>query len=306
MCELLALSARHPTHLHVSMETLARHGGGSGPHRDGWGVAYLQDRDVLLVREPRSAHDSRCLAFLQAENPTAEIILAHVRLATQGTRALRNTQPFCRELGGRVHLFAHNGMLRGIEDDPRFRPGLARRVGETDSEYAFCALLERLRALWRVDQAGPLEIPATPPLAARLELIAQFAAELRPLGPANFLYTDGELVFAHGHRRHSARGLIEPPGMHLLCRACAAAPERCDEAGASAASAASAASVTPGEQGSPGASGATAGDTTPPGEQGQQIALVASVPLSDEAWTPLAEGEVVVLRGGRVIARAAP
>lgn len=33
----------------------------------------------------------------------------------------------------------------------------------------------------------------------------------------------------------------------------------------------------------------------------QQVALVASVPLTAEAWRPLAEGEVIVLREGRVI-----
>jgi hypothetical protein len=33
----------------------------------------------------------------------------------------------------------------------------------------------------------------------------------------------------------------------------------------------------------------------------QDIALVASVPLSTEAWTPLPEGTLVVLREGRVV-----
>src|SRR5262245_15941527 len=35
----------------------------------------------------------------------------------------------------------------------------------------------------------------------------------------------------------------------------------------------------------------------------QQVALVASVPLSAERWEPLAEGEIVVLLEGRVIRR---
>ena len=38
----------------------------------------------------------------------------------------------------------------------------------------------------------------------------------------------------------------------------------------------------------------------------QEIALVASVPLSDERWEPLAEGELVVLREGRVVQRERP
>jgi predicted glutamine amidotransferase len=38
-------------------------------------------------------------------------------------------------------------------------------------------------------------------------------------------------------------------------------------------------------------------------EARQEVALVASVPLSREAWEPVAEGEIVVLREGRVIRR---
>jgi glutamine amidotransferase len=53
---------------------------------------------------------------------------------------------FARELRGRLHVFAHNGRLEGIEsrhagERDRFQP-----VGETDSEIAFCILLERLGA----------------------------------------------------------------------------------------------------------------------------------------------------------------
>lgn len=56
---------------------------------------------------------------------------------TQGARLLRNSQPFARELGGRIHLFAHNGMLPGIEDDELFATRRFHRVGDTDSEQAF-------------------------------------------------------------------------------------------------------------------------------------------------------------------------
>lgn len=36
------------------------------------------------------------------------------------------------------------------------------------------------------------------------------------------------------------------------------------------------------------------------GHADQAVALVASVPLSNEAWVPLVEGEVLALVGGRV------
>jgi glutamine amidotransferase len=249
VCELLAMSARFPTNLHRSMGELARHGGETGPHRDGWGIGFVQDRDAFVLREPAAASRSPWLAFLQDHDLRSEIAIAHVRRATQGAVLLRNSQPFARELGGRVHLFAHNGMLPGIEHDARFATRRFRRVGDTDSEHAFCALLERLAPLW--DDLSPLD--------ARRAVIASFARDLRELGPANFLYTDGEVVFAHGDRRRTDDGAIRPPGLHLLCRHCAAI------------------------------------------DDGVDAALVASVPLSPEPWRPLEEGELVVLRAGRVV-----
>ena len=36
------------------------------------------------------------------------------------------------------------------------------------------------------------------------------------------------------------------------------------------------------------------------------MTLLSSVPLTDEGWTPLGEGEVVALRGGEIVARSLP
>lgn len=267
MCELFAMSALFPTTVRLSLDVLARHGGGSGPHRDGWGIAFTQERDALVIREPGAANDSACLAFLQRQEIRSPLVIAHIRRATQGERLLRNTQPFTRELGGRFHLFAHNGMLPGIERDERFPARRFQAVGDTDSEHAFCALLERLAPPWA---AG------VPSLETRVALVTAFAAALRELGPANFLYSDGDALFAHGHRRMSATGEIKPPGLHLLCRSCNARDD--------------CAPLT--------------GVTIGPNES-QQVALLASVPLSDEPWEPLGDGEIVVLRDGRAVRRGA-
>jgi hypothetical protein len=83
----------------------------------------------------------------------------------------------------------------------------------------FFALLERLLLLWH-------RASSPPAVEERLDVIAQFAGELRNLGPANFLYADGEVLFVHGHRRIQAQtGNIEPPGLWLLSRSCALANE---------------------------------------------------------------------------------
>ncbi len=258
MCELFGLSSRLPTTVSLSMRVLARHGSHASGLDDGWGVAYHMGDDALLVKQPGPADASPWIDFLAGQPIRSRIVVAHIRRATQGEVSLRNTQPFMRELGGRMHVFAHNGRLSGIER--RFADGLRRfrPVGTTDSEVAFCVLLERLAPLW---DAGP------PSAAQRLQAIADVAEALRTLGPANFLYSDGEQLVAHAHRRTQRDGSIAPPGLWMLHRSCAVDPDAL------------------------GAAGVTL-------DGGQFVTLFASVKLTDEAWQPLQEGEIAVARDG--------
>lgn len=108
-------------------------------------------------------------------------------------------------------------------------------------------------------------------------MVTRLAAELRTLGPANFLYADGDALFAHGHRRRDGTEEIRPPGLHFLCRRCSARSDGVPVPGVSMSQ-----------------------------EHEQEVALVASVPLTTERWEALAEGEVIVLREGRVVLRSPP
>jgi glutamine amidotransferase len=183
MCELFALSSRFPATVNLSLEAFSRHGGLSGPHKDGWGIAYYETRDVRLIKDTTAASQSPWVRFVEERRLRSELVISHIRRATVGGVELRNTQPFVRELGGRVHAFVHNGHSAGVATDERFRLGHHRPVGETDSEHAFCALLGRLQDSW-------LSTHAIPPLAERAAVVDAFAADLRSLGPANFLYAD--------------------------------------------------------------------------------------------------------------------
>jgi len=270
MCELLALSSSHAEHLTFSLHTLAARGGPGMSTRDGWGVAFYQGVDVALFREPLAAGDSELVRYLESHGPSTQLAISHIRHATRGAISLANTQPFARELGGRMHVFAHNGNLPGIDDCALLTPGSYRPVGQTDSELAFCALLARLNGLWTGD--------APPSLDARTSLLSAFAADLSPLGPANFLYSDGDALFAHGNRRiQGATGRVEPPGLWLLQRHC-----------------------SPGDP-APDCDGGLA-----IGAGERSVVLIASVPLSDDAWRPLSEGELVVVRSGTLLSERIP
>jgi glutamine amidotransferase len=272
MCELFAMSSRHPATVRLSLEEFSRHGGLSGPHKDGWGIAWYEEGDVRLVKEPAPAAESACVRFVQEHPPSSTIVISHIRKATQGAHTLSNCQPFARELGGRMHVFAHNGHLDRSRLGDVLPLGSFRPVGETDSEVAFCALLERLRALW-------LEAGGVPPFEHRWNIVSAFAAEIRALGPANFIYSDGEILYVHAHRRMHGDAGIRPPGLHVIERRCPAGEHSWNALGL--------------------AIGSSAGE--------QRVFLAASVPLTDEAaWQALAEGELVAARSGEIVRRARP
>jgi predicted glutamine amidotransferase len=255
------MSSHVPTSVRLSLGILARHGSTSRRLGDGWGVAFHDGRDARVFREPEPAGNSPWLPFLDQRPLGGRVVLAHVRHAMQGGIALSNTQPFQRELGGRVHLFAHNGYFSGIEQylDPRAR---FRPIGDTDSEIAFCALLARVAPLW---DAG------MPSVANRAGVVAALAAELRVMGPANFLYTDGDLLIAHADRRTQPDGQIVPPGMVMLGRSCPIDRDTLPAAGVD---------IAPGPQ---------------------SLMLFASVPLTDENWRPLPQGSLTVVQGGELV-----
>jgi glutamine amidotransferase len=258
------MSSLMPTTVDISLEKLARHGGAEGPHRDGWGIAYYQERDVLLLREASAASESQLVQHVERHGPPSETVISHIRLATVGARKLANTQPFARELGGRMHVFAHNGDLPGIETDPPAASGCFHPVGESDSEVAFCQLLQRLA------DSDPVEAMTLRSLSERIDRVAAFARSIRKRGPANFLYADSDVLFVHADRRTHPETKQPLPGLYLLSRNCHEAVPDLSESGVTLKTAR------------------------------QALTLVASEPLTGEAWRPLDEGELLVIANGDV------
>ena len=268
MCELFGLSSSAPVGMTYALHEFAKHGGLLHRNKSGWGVAYRRGRDAILIKEPSPASDSVWVKFIESHPISTNTAIAHVRYATAGEPSYANTHPFTRELGGCNHVFAHNGSLQDIRDRMPLPAGGYQTVGETDSEHAFCVLLERLRPLWR-------DPGQSPTLAEKLEIIAGFTAGLRELGTANFLYSDGDTLIAHAHKRaweeDSGFSDPRPPGLSMLTMS--------------------------------GADLSVRGLQVSSAEEAMSFTAVASVPLTAEGWEPLPEGTIVALRDGSEVAR---
>ncbi len=185
MCQLLGMNCNTPTDICFSFTGFQARGGLTDKHRDGWGIAFFEQRGVRVFLEAQATVESP-VAELVRHYPIRSLnVIAHIRKATRGRIALENTHPFQRELWGRYWIFAHNGNLRGFEPtfDGSFTP-----VGDTDSERAFCWILQRLR-----NRFGP-----TPPDDTGLfEAIRELAGDIGGFGEFNFLLCDGVTLYAH-------------------------------------------------------------------------------------------------------------
>ncbi len=181
MCELLGMSANTPTDLCFSFTGLTRRGGETGPHKDGWGVAFYEGKGVRLFHDPEPCATSLIAEFVSKLPIKSKTAICHIRQANVGNINLSNTHPFTRELWGRCWVFAHNGQIPGFTR----RAGMYEAIGDTDSEELFCDLMNQIRQTLPRD-AMPEQ------LAASLVALSKEYAEQ---GVFNCLLSNGDWLF---------------------------------------------------------------------------------------------------------------
>lgn len=183
MCQLLGMNCKAPNDIIFSFTGFRQRGGVTDHHSDGWGIAFFEGDGCRMFLDPEPSAKSPLADMVNQYPIKSKNVVAHIRKATQGEVSLANTHPFNRELWGRYWLFAHNGNLTDLPPlaSSRFRP-----VGTSDSEYAFC---------WLMDQLG-LRYANKPPLPELHATLAALADEIGAHGTFNFLLSDGTALFA--------------------------------------------------------------------------------------------------------------
>ncbi|MCB1979048.1 MAG: class II glutamine amidotransferase [Burkholderiaceae bacterium] len=184
MCQLLGMNCNTPTDVRFSFSGFAQRGGRTGDHSDGWGIAFFEGRGVRHFVDHERAVDSPVAELIRRYPIKSSNVIAHIRKATQGVVSLQNCHPFVRELWGRYWVFAHNGDLKD------FQPHLHRSfhpVGDTDSERAFCWLMQEL-------SKSHAQLPSVAELTLTLR---ELSAGIARHGTFNFLLSNGLALWAH-------------------------------------------------------------------------------------------------------------
>ena len=179
MCRILGSVASEPISLRHELldadNPLIRQ---AEKHDSGWGLAAYRRGE---------GEQPRCLRFTEAAHADAEfraatdcagrILNVHVRRATMGGLTPENTHPFC--LGN--YSFSHNGTVMNyrrllLHDD------VAPPAGDTDSEVLLNVLMRDY------DPARPID---------SLRQMVESAIATGPFSGLNFLFSDGERLFAY-------------------------------------------------------------------------------------------------------------
>jgi glutamine amidotransferase len=181
MCQLLGLNANTPTDLVFSFTGFAHR---AAEHKDGFGIAFFEGPGLRLFVDHLSAAESPVADMIRRYPIRSRHIITHIRKATQGRVALENTHPFMRELWGRYWVFAHNGNL--VDFHPKLHANF-HPVGDTDSERAFCWLLQELAK----------NHASLPSVAHLSETLAELVPQVARHGTFNFLLGNGEALWAH-------------------------------------------------------------------------------------------------------------
>lgn len=184
MCQLLGMNCNVPTDICFSFEGFARRGGDTDEHRDGWGIAFFEGKGCRTFMDVQPSADSVVSDLVKRYPIHSMNVIAHIRKASVGAVRLENTHPFIRELWGEYWVFAHNGDLFNYEPE---LDGCYQPVGTTDSEHAFCVILEHLRQRFE----------KRPDIARLCRAIREKAYQIAQLGTFNFLLSNGGFLFAH-------------------------------------------------------------------------------------------------------------
>lgn len=194
MCDLLGLSFNVPIRVKISLDVFQQRG---QVNPDGWGLAFYKENCLRIVKEPQSALNSALYDFME-QYVHSKTIISHVRRSTRGVPSYLNTHPFYRRLKtdsiDSEFAFAHNGTLSQVERllFKKYRP-----LGETDSEQAFCHILDILSERKAITWKEP-----------DFEVIEKTLREINDgKNTLNCIFSDGSYLFCYSDENDHNNGL---------------------------------------------------------------------------------------------------
>ena len=202
MCELLGVTSKDKVVLNDLLDIYFSH---SVEHRNGWGLALLDNPSPYIVKEPLTAIESPTVRRLLEQEIATSKCIAHIRKATIGEVDVENTHPFLgRDATGRLWVLAHNGT---IFDSDVLGPYQYVQDGSTDSERILLFILDQMSDFFRKRGVAP-------DADERIEIMDSAIRTIVPGNKVNLMVSDGDLLYVHKNEpgtmymRESGNGVL--------------------------------------------------------------------------------------------------
>ena len=173
MCQLIGISSNKKVNIQFSLLEF-KNRSKDNPH--GWGFSFKENDNWTTYKKPDALYYENIEE--KKFNHRSNLIIGHIRRKSCGKQIHENTHPFICD----NWVFAHNGTVREIINRPEFAVKKSKTSGQTDSEYAFHYLLEKINN--------------KPKIIA--EILIREAHKIKEFGKFNFLLSDGNYLFSYG------------------------------------------------------------------------------------------------------------
>ena len=190
MCELFGVCANMEVDIKFTWRGFVKKG---SKNPDGWGIGWYVEvngkRVASVIKQPIPSVESYLALNISELDVRSNIIISHVRRATEGDACYVNTHPFVRKIVRSFNtgkwdewIFAHNGGL-SKEFRESIRLSKFKPIGDTDSEFAFCYIAESIEGIYRIGD-----------LFLRLY---ELADEIKDFGNFNILFSNSRYLFVY-------------------------------------------------------------------------------------------------------------
>ncbi len=191
MCELFGITAKKKIRINELLKKFFLH---SVMHRNGWGLAFLDDQYISIEKEPIRAIDSCYLRNRLTGKIETARCMAHIRRATVGEVSFSNTHPFSRrDDAGRTWILVHNGT---ILDAPVLNSYHGEQDGSTDSERILLYIIDQMNKHYE-DEQNSFDANE------RIRLIEEIVHTLAPENKLNLMIYDGDYFYVHKNEEHT-------------------------------------------------------------------------------------------------------
>ena len=189
MCELFGVTANIKIKINNLLKTFFEH---SIEHRNGWGLAMLDDGSVSIEKEPVKATDSLYLKNRLTGRLETSRCMAHIRKATVGEVSFDNTHPFVkRDESGRTWVLVHNGT---IFESPILSAYQYEQHGTTDSERILLYIVDHVNRHY-LQEMNSFDAND------RIRLVDQLIKRITPGNKVNILIYDGDYFYVHKNEK---------------------------------------------------------------------------------------------------------